>query len=335
MLRNVVQFCENRSDCRRVQVLAYFAEYFRREDCNNNCDNCKSDLVFEIHDYTEQASWAVKIVRWFQRSQVKVTVIYCCDILRGECKKPKDPSHRTMPGYGKGSDLDRGAAERLFYRLLGEDALAEDNVINKSDFATQYLIPGRRAAEYESGQRQMKLHVRASPNGKAKSKPKPKPSATTQKAKAGASGDPQSTMVSSPVQSAQDRRLERYQYTEPPVQQFTADDDSDGFEPVRVTGKSRRANTHEMGPPITSDQKLERLGHMHRVVVEDFQEHAKIMLQDVSSTLLLTSKNDDSDFFHSWLSRRAFDCSHFLIKHSGIWPYLSPKVSTASFLEMK
>jgi bloom syndrome protein len=279
MLRNVVQYCENRSDCRRVQVLAYFAEYFRREDCNNTCDNCKSDVVFEIHDFTEQASWAIKIVRQFQIANEKVTVIYCIDILRGECKKPKDPSHRKMQGYGKGSDLDRAAAERLFYRLLGEDALAEDNVINKSNFATQYLILGRRAAEYESGQRQMKLQVRASPS---KAKPKSKPSAAAKKGKSGTSGHPQSTMVSSPVQSAQDRRLDRYQYAEPPVERFAGDDDSsDGFEPIRVTGKSRRANTHEMGPPITSDQRLDRLDHMHRVVVEDFQEHAKIMLQDV------------------------------------------------------
>ncbi|OQE47421.1 hypothetical protein PENCOP_c001G08890 [Penicillium coprophilum] len=280
MLRNVVQFCENRSDCRRVQVLAYFAEYFRREDCNNTCDNCKSDLVFELHDFTEQASWAIKIVRQFQNTQEKVTVLYCCDILRGDCKRPKAPEHRKMPGYGKGSDLDRGAAERLFYRLLGEDALAEDNVINKSDFAVQYLILGRRAAEYESGQRQMKLQVRASPNSKTKARSKP--TGAVQKKKSGNSGgDPQSTMVSSPVQAAQDRRLGRYQYTGAPAAHFSAGEDSDGFEPIRTTGKSRRANTREMGPPITSDEKLDRLDHMHRVVVEDFQEHAKIMLQDL------------------------------------------------------
>ncbi|KAJ5835647.1 hypothetical protein N7447_001673 [Penicillium robsamsonii] len=280
MLRNVVQFCENRSDCRRVQVLAYFAEYFRQEDCNNTCDNCKSGLVFELHDFTEQASWAIKIVRQFQNMEEKVTVLYCCDILRGDCKRPKSPGHRKMPGYGKGSDLDRAAAERLFYRLLGEDALAEDNVINKSDFAVQYLILGRRAAEYESGQRQMKLQVRASPNSKAKAKSKP--SGAAQKKKSGNSGsDPQSTMVSSPVQAAQDRRLDRYQYTDAPAAHLSAGEDSDGFEPIRTTGKSRRANTREMGPPITSDQKLDRLDHMHRVVVEDFQEHAKIMLQDL------------------------------------------------------
>ena len=155
-------------------------------------------------------------------------------------------------------------------------------MINKSDFAIQYLILGRRAAEYESGQRQMKLQVRASPNSKAKAKSKP--SAAGQKKKSGNSGgDPQSTMVSSPVQAAQDRRLDRYQYTGAPAPQPSVDEDSDGFEPIRTSGKSRRANTHEMGPPITSDQKLDRLDHMHRVVVEDFQEHAKIMLQDVSS----------------------------------------------------
>ncbi|KAG0158253.1 hypothetical protein PDIDSM_5766 [Penicillium digitatum] len=280
MLRNVVQFCENRSDCRRVQVLAYFAEYFRQEDCNNTCDNCKSGLVFELHDFTEEASWAIKIVRQFQNTKEKVTVLYCCDILRGDCKRPKAPEHRKMPGYGKGSNLDRGAAERLFYRLLGEDALAEDNVINKSDFAVQYLILGRRAAEYESGQRKMKLQVRASPNSKAKAKSKP--AGAVQKKKSGNSGsDPQSTMVSSPVQAAQDRRLDRYQYTSAPAARTSVDEDSDGFEPIRITGKSRRANTYEMGPPITSDQKLDRLNQMHRVVVEDFQEHAKIMLQDL------------------------------------------------------
>ncbi|CAG7931430.1 unnamed protein product [Penicillium olsonii] len=126
----------------------------------------------------------------------------------------------------------------------------------------------------------MKLEVRASPNSKAKRQTKSKTSTAAKKGNSGSSGYPQSTMVSSPVQSAQDRRLERFQYAEASGQQFS-DDESDGFEPIRVTGKPRRNNTHAMGPPITSDQRLDRLNHMHRVVVEDFQEHAKIMLQDL------------------------------------------------------
>lgn len=275
MLRNVVQYCENRSDCRRVQVLAYFNEYFRREDCGSACDNCKSDQAFEMHDFTDYASSAIKIVRHFQTVlEEKVTILYCVDILRGDLKRAKSTSHRSVPWYGKGSALDRGEAERLFYRLLGEDALAEDNVINGKDFAVQYLKVGRRATEYETGQRRMQLHVRVSPKGKLQA------SRPAQKPKNGTQGYPQSTMVSSPIQSATDRRPARTQKRSVRADEST-DDESDGFEQIRVGGRSQRENVREMGPPITSDQKMDRLDHLHRAVVEDFEVTAKRYLQDV------------------------------------------------------
>lgn len=285
MLRNVVQFCENRSDCRRVQVLAYFNEYFRCEDCGSSCDNCKSDLVFEVHDFSQHAAWIINIVRWFQNQTnekgergEKVTVLYCVDILRGDLKRAKSPSHKSLPWYGKGSDLDRGEAERLFYRLLGEDALAEDNVINGKDFAVQYLKLGRRATEFETGQRQLNLQVRVSPNGKGKAAAKP-----TQKSKSGTQSYPQSTLVSSPIQSAHDRRQARSQQRIKRVNDSSTDDESDGFEPLRVAGRSRNESGHAVGPPITIDQKMERLDHLHRAVVEDFEVTAKRYLQEVRS----------------------------------------------------
>lgn len=74
--------------------------------------------------------------------------------------RAKSATHKQIPWYGKGSDLERGEAERLFYRLLSEDALAEDNVINGKHFAAQYIKLGRRATEYETGERQMKLQSR-------------------------------------------------------------------------------------------------------------------------------------------------------------------------------
>lgn len=281
MLRNVVQFCENRSDCRRVQVLAYFNEYFRREDCGNACDNCKSDLVFEEHDFSHHASSAIKIVRHFQYDlKEKVTVLYCADLLRGDLKRAKSPSHKKIPWYGDGSDLDRGEAERLFYRLLGEDALGEDNVINGKDFAVQYIQLGRRATEYETGQRKMKLQVRVSPNGKSKA------ARPAQKSRSGSQGYPQSTMVSSPVQSANNRRQARSQQRSARVDHSSADEDSDGFEPIRVAGNQRREAARELGPPITSDQKMDQLDHLHRAVVEDFEVTAKRYLQDVRFSLL-------------------------------------------------
>lgn len=47
-LWRMVAFCENKTDCRRSQILNYFGEIFRREDCQQNretaCDNCKSSV---------------------------------------------------------------------------------------------------------------------------------------------------------------------------------------------------------------------------------------------------------------------------------------------------
>ncbi|PLN81786.1 RecQ family helicase MusN [Aspergillus taichungensis] len=270
MLHNVVQFCENKSDCRRVQILAYFNEYFRREDCNSSCDNCKSDSVFELHDFSHLAASVIKIVRYFQDMDDRVTLSYCVNMFRGSVKKFRAPNHRQAPGYGDGSSLELGEAERLFHRLLSEGALYEENVVNGSRFAVQYIKVGRRCGEFESGRRKLELHVRVSPNGKAQ-----KPRTASKK-----EYHPQSTNVSSPVQAANKRRLARYRYDEP---QGASDSerDSDGFERIRVAGKQRREKKRSPGPPITQDVRFDRLDPLHKAVAEDFMVYAKNYCQEL------------------------------------------------------
>lgn len=140
MLRNMIQFCENRSDCRRVQILNYFNESFKKEDCNAACDNCNSKSSFESQDFTEYAVAAMELVKRIEQDSVKVTILHCVDVLRGaKNKKIVDLGHNYLDQYGVGSNLERGDIERLFYRLLSEDALAEHNVVNKKGFALQYV----------------------------------------------------------------------------------------------------------------------------------------------------------------------------------------------------
>lgn len=144
MLRNMVQYCENRSDCRRVQVLAYFSEQFRREDCNNCCDNCTSTSTFEIQDFTEYAAAAISLVKRIQHE--KVTLLYCVDVFRGsKSKKIIAACHNELDQYGVGSSLDRGDVERLFHRLLSDDVLTEENKVNKAGFASQYILVSLQA----------------------------------------------------------------------------------------------------------------------------------------------------------------------------------------------
>ena len=138
MLRNVIQFCENRSDCRRVQILNYFGEAFSKEKCNASCDNCKSNSRFESRDFSRYVPGALSLVGKLERDNV--TLLHCVDVFRGsKNKKISDLAHDRLPEYGAGADIDRGNVERLFYRLVSEDAIAEHNKVNKGGFASNYV----------------------------------------------------------------------------------------------------------------------------------------------------------------------------------------------------
>jgi bloom syndrome protein len=274
MLRNVVQFCENKSDCRRVQVLAYFNEHFSRENCDNSCDNCKSGSTFEVQDLTEHAKAAVRLAR--RLAKEKVTLLHCVDVYRGSrVKKITDAGHDGLAEYGLGSDLDRGVVERLFYRLVSEDAIAEFNFVNKAGFASQYIKLGSKYRDFETGQRQLKIQVRTSPNSKIKTKlPQTRKKASTTGVKAAQEDYPTSTNVSSPIQALSKRRTTR---RPPPVLEDSDEEEEDisSFAPVRNHGAPAPSRRRQIGPPITTDSKLERLNPTHRHIVEDFVDNAK------------------------------------------------------------
>ncbi|KAL4921543.1 hypothetical protein BDW62DRAFT_130314 [Aspergillus aurantiobrunneus] len=270
MLRNVVQYCENANDCRRVQILAYFSESFQRQDCNASCDNCKSGATFEVRDFSQHAAAAIKIVRYFQELGHRVTLSYCVNILRGTTKSFRSPEHRQAPCFGDGSDIELGEAERLFRKLLGERALKEENVVNKGSFPTQYIKLGFRAADFESGRRRLRLDIRISPKEKRR-----------QRGDAGKNNLPQSTNVSSPVQSANRRRLACYRHTDTADAESDSDSDSDGFEKIRVGGRKERKQKNLPGPPIAQDHRFDQLDPLHKAVAEDFMVYAKNYCQNV------------------------------------------------------
>ena len=62
------------------------------------------------------------------------------DVFRGsKNKKISDLGHDSLPEYGAGADIERGNVERLFYRLVSEDAVAQHNKVNKGGFASNYV----------------------------------------------------------------------------------------------------------------------------------------------------------------------------------------------------
>lgn len=142
-LRQVIQYCENKTDCRRQQVLHFFNEVFDPKECNKKCDNCQSSVKAVERDVTQHCHNIVRLVQQIQDD--KVTTIQCQDIYRGsKTSRIIKAGHHQNDYHGKGKALDRGDIERIFFHLQSEEALVEYQVM-KGGFATTYVRAGPRA----------------------------------------------------------------------------------------------------------------------------------------------------------------------------------------------
>ena len=167
---------------------------------------------------------------------------------------------------------------------------------------------------------------------------------------------PTSTNVSSPVQAASRRRakqnekpatsldLHKFDYEDPLDNDFMMEDEEDdavveteeddfeeAFEPLRVKGKLRNITKRALGPPITIDEKIERLSEIHQNVVEGFLITAKQYSQEVGT-------HYDSENFScvlrniSFLCPEASDLTHSLILSSAKWLSIFLKVGILEVL---
>lgn len=64
-LQRVVSYCQNITECRRVQILKYFSEEFDPAQCGYPayilCDNCSKPLDIETLDVTPVAKSIVQL----------------------------------------------------------------------------------------------------------------------------------------------------------------------------------------------------------------------------------------------------------------------------------
>lgn len=142
-LRLMIQFCENHTDCRRQQILAYFGENFNPLLCNKTCDNCLRNANFSIKqvDITEVTKTILKMVRELQNA--RITLIQSMDIFRGSASKllrTRGIDH--APGVGSGSSYSRTDCERIFKHLVIQNILYERCETNAQGFVIGYIQVG-------------------------------------------------------------------------------------------------------------------------------------------------------------------------------------------------
>lgn len=143
MLKRVIQYCQNSTECRRKQVLQYFSEVFDVRQCRSGCDNCRNDQteLKEVRDVTGHAKEIVELVRSIEND--KVTMVYCADVYRGSRqKKILLNGHENAKNFGSGKSLDKTDVERIFHHLITEGFLDEYSLYSSIGFSSSYIKQG-------------------------------------------------------------------------------------------------------------------------------------------------------------------------------------------------
>ncbi|KAJ3218691.1 ATP-dependent DNA helicase sgs1 [Dinochytrium kinnereticum] len=173
-VRQVIAYCENKVECRRQQVLQYFGEKFRAENCNKSCDNCrdKESTVFYTKDITENAQNLIKLLEALPSRQ-KVTLILLQDMFKGaKHARIMNEDLDKVDKFGSGKDLAKSEIERICHYLISKNVLQETCERNKSGFITAYVGPGRFARDVLNGRMQMKIDFVKDDKEKTKAPPR-------------------------------------------------------------------------------------------------------------------------------------------------------------------
>ncbi|AET37890.1 ATP-dependent DNA helicase SGS1 Ecym_2138 [Eremothecium cymbalariae DBVPG len=157
-LQQVMQYCENTTDCRRQLVLSYFNESFNSSDCTKNCDNCRNghNIEYEDRDVTSEALDIIRLVQSVKDD--KVTLIHCQDIYKGSKNaKVIQMCHDQSEFHGLGKRISKADIERIFFHLITLQILQEYSVMNGRGFASDYVKLGPKANNLLKGK--MRVHM--------------------------------------------------------------------------------------------------------------------------------------------------------------------------------
>ncbi|KAI8143734.1 P-loop containing nucleoside triphosphate hydrolase protein [Fennellomyces sp. T-0311] len=139
-LNQMVRFCENKTDCRRKQLLIYFGEQFDPQLCKRTCDNCRNNEHVEIikRDHSIDAKSAITLLRDIEDD--RVTLVQMVDMLRGsQARRFIDRGYHNLRGYGELKRMNRTEVDRLLKFMLLDGFLKEYTEVNKSGFSSTFV----------------------------------------------------------------------------------------------------------------------------------------------------------------------------------------------------
>ena len=139
--REVYRFCENTSECRRVQILHHFDEKFDKSECAMGCDICEDGRETVRKDVTSHAQDTVKLLQCLiQDCGEKVTRSHLDAVLRGaNTSDIRMKQHDKLPQYNSCSTMPKELLELMLDKLMLNDVITTISLKNRSGFHNAYL----------------------------------------------------------------------------------------------------------------------------------------------------------------------------------------------------
>jgi superfamily II DNA helicase RecQ len=138
---DVYQYCDNISECRRVQLLQHLDEKFDKKNCRQGCDICEEGRVAILKDVTTHARGTIGLVKTLvHRRKEKITLQQLFSILKGaNLAEVRAKQHDKLPEYGSCSKMPKELLELMLQRLLYLEVLGKVSYRNSGGFHTEYL----------------------------------------------------------------------------------------------------------------------------------------------------------------------------------------------------
>ncbi|EKM82896.1 hypothetical protein AGABI1DRAFT_104723 [Agaricus bisporus var. burnettii JB137-S8] len=162
--REVVKYCTNISECRRVQVLRHFGQEFNQHNCKAGCDNCLDNRPPITEDVTVVATNAIDAVRSLSNKGQQITQRQLTEVLRGaNSNMIQDHGFSTIEGYGTCKHISRELVDIALDRLILLEILAISLQKQKTTFSAEYLEIGSAARNFKAKGQCLQVNWRPPP----------------------------------------------------------------------------------------------------------------------------------------------------------------------------
>ena len=115
-LTQLIDYCEQEFECRRVIALSYFDEKFNKEECHFMCDNCNKRLKCENRDVTKECRIILGLLYGLSNFKHQHTATQINEHLRG--KKELGKFDRKKEYYGRLADFTTDDINKMIRYLI-------------------------------------------------------------------------------------------------------------------------------------------------------------------------------------------------------------------------